>query len=49
MFQILISGNIITSRGPATAFDFGLAIVEKLLDKESALTVAKAMLYTDYK
>ncbi|XP_043473175.1 protein dj-1beta-like [Leptopilina heterotoma] len=47
--KVVTDGNIITSRGPATAFDFGLAIVEKLLDKESALTVAKAMLYTDYK
>lgn len=44
-----ISGNIITSRGPATAYAFGLAIAEKLLDKETALKVAEAMLYGGYK
>ncbi|XP_032684368.1 protein dj-1beta-like [Odontomachus brunneus] len=47
--KVVTDGNLITSRGPATAFAFGLAIVEKLLDKETASTVAKAMLYTDYK
>lgn len=43
------AGNIITSRGPATAYAFGLAIVEKLLNKEAALPVAKGMLYENYK
>lgn len=47
-FDIFI-GNLITSRGPATAFAFGLAIVEKLLNKETATTVAKGTLYDDYK
>lgn len=42
-----ISGNLITSRGPATAFAFGLAIVEKLLNKETVDKVAKGMLYTE--
>lgn len=46
IIYIHISGNLITSRGPATAFAFGLAIVEKLLDKETADEVAKGMLYT---
>lgn len=46
-FDIFI-GNLITSRGPATAFAFGLAIVEKLLNKETATTVAKGTLYDDY-
>ncbi|KAK0089660.1 hypothetical protein PV325_006083 [Microctonus aethiopoides] len=45
---VVTDGNIITSRGPATAFAFGLTIVEKLLDKTSALNVAKGMLYKDY-
>ncbi|KAG7209875.1 hypothetical protein KM043_011477 [Ampulex compressa] len=43
--KVVIDGNLITSRGPGTAFAFGLAIVEKLLNKESAATVAKGMLY----
>lgn len=29
-------GNILTSRGPGTSFEFGLAIVETLLGKEVA-------------
>ncbi|EFN77516.1 Protein DJ-1 [Harpegnathos saltator] len=46
--RVVTDGNLITSRGPATAFDFGLAIVEKLLDKETACMVAKQLLYTNY-
>ncbi|XP_076628144.1 protein dj-1beta [Colletes latitarsis] len=45
--KVVTDGNLITSRGPATAFAFGLAIVEKLLDKETANNVAKGMLYTE--
>lgn len=29
-------GNILTSRGPGTSFEFGLAIVETLMGKEVA-------------
>ncbi|XP_020297529.1 protein deglycase DJ-1-like [Pseudomyrmex gracilis] len=47
--KVVIDGNLITSKGPATAFAFGLAIVEKLIDKETATKVAKAALYEDYK
>ncbi|XP_057322392.1 protein dj-1beta-like [Microplitis mediator] len=46
---VVTDGNIITSRGPATAYAFGLAIVEKLLNKEAAVPVAKGMLYENYK
>lgn len=46
---IFQTGNIITSRGPATAYAFGLAIVEKVLNKEAAVPVAKGMLYENYK
>ncbi|XP_034940082.1 protein dj-1beta-like isoform X2 [Chelonus insularis] len=46
---VVIDGNIISSRGPATAFAFGLAIVENLLTKEIADTVSKGMLYNEYK
>ncbi|XP_076759868.1 protein dj-1beta [Xylocopa sonorina] len=45
--KVVIDGNLITSRGPATAFAFGLAIVEKLVDKETADKVAKGMLYAE--
>jgi len=47
--KVVIDGNLITSQGPATAFDFGLTIVEILVNKETASTVAKAMLYENYK
>lgn len=43
---VVTDGNLITSRGPATAFAFGLAIVEKVVDKDTAEKVAKGMLYT---
>ncbi|XP_015186243.1 PREDICTED: protein deglycase DJ-1zDJ-1-like [Polistes dominula] len=43
--RVVIDGNLITSRGPGTAFAFGLALVEKLVSKEKATTVAKGMLY----
>lgn len=42
--NIFFPGNLITSRGPGTAFDFALAIVENLLGKEKAKEVAKGML-----
>lgn len=43
--KVVIDDNLITSRGPATAFAFGLAIAEKLIDKQTADNVAQAMLY----
>ncbi|XP_003400744.3 protein dj-1beta-like [Bombus affinis] len=45
--KVVTDGNLITSRGPATAFAFGLVIAEKLIDKQTADNVAKAMLYTE--
>ncbi|XP_046980156.1 Parkinson disease protein 7 homolog [Schistocerca americana] len=42
--KVVVDGKLITSRGPGTAFDFALRIVEEMVDKEAALTVAKAML-----
>lgn len=41
---IVIDGNIITSRGPATALEFSLVIAEKLAGKETAGKVRKAVL-----
>lgn len=41
---VVIDGNIITSRGPATALLFALAIVEKLSGKETSEKIKKAVL-----
>ncbi|XP_074599494.1 protein dj-1beta-like isoform X1 [Brevipalpus obovatus] len=42
--RVVIDGNLITSRGPGTAFEFGLAMVEKYVGKEQAKTIGDAML-----
>ncbi|CAH1155524.1 unnamed protein product [Phaedon cochleariae] len=42
--KVVVDGNIITSKGPGTSFDFALTIVEKLVGKEKASEVAKGML-----
>ena len=44
--NVIVDGNIITSRGPATAMEFALAIVEKLAGKETADKVRKAALFS---
>jgi 4-methyl-5(b-hydroxyethyl)-thiazole monophosphate biosynthesis len=46
--DVVIDGNVITSRGAGTAVAFGLALVEKLFDREKALAVAKSIC-TDYR
>ena len=42
--NVVVDGNIITSRGPATALSFALAIVENLAGKEIAEKVKLATL-----
>lgn len=42
--KVVVDGKLITSRGPGTAFDFALNIVEQLQGREKAVEVAKAML-----
>ena len=44
--DVVVDGNIITSRGPATAFPFALALVEYLAGKEKRDELAKGMLWT---
>ncbi|XP_065335458.1 Parkinson disease protein 7 homolog [Cloeon dipterum] len=43
--RVVVDGNIITSRGPGTALEFSLAIVEALVGKDKAQEVANGMLF----
>ncbi|MEA3489252.1 MAG: DJ-1 family glyoxalase III [Candidatus Omnitrophota bacterium] len=43
--KVIRDGNVITSRGPATAFAFGVKIAEVLAGKAKAEMVADQMLY----
>ena len=43
--NVVQDGNVITSRGPATAFAFGLKIAENLVGKEKANMIAKQILW----
>lgn len=45
MDSVSVDGNVITSRGMGTSFDFALAIIEKLLSKEEAVAIAKKVVY----
>ncbi|KAF5291597.1 hypothetical protein FQA39_LY14319 [Lamprigera yunnana] len=42
--KVVVDDNLTTSRGPGTAFDFALSLVEQLVGKEKAAEVAKGML-----
>ena len=42
--SVVVDGNVITSRGPATALHFALRIAEKLVGKEIAKGVRKKIL-----
>lgn len=42
--RVVVDDNLITSQGPATALEFGLAILEKLMGPEKAASVAEDML-----
>ncbi len=43
--EVVEDGNLITSRGPGTAFAFGLALVRALLDDETADALAERMMF----
>ena len=42
---VVVSGNVVTSRGPGTALSFSLKLVELLVSKEKADEVGAAMLH----
>jgi len=41
---VVVDGNLITSRGPGTALEWSLAILEWLMGKEKANEISAAML-----
>lgn len=41
-------GNILTSRGPGTSFEFGLAIVETLMGKDVAEQVKAPLILWEW-
>lgn len=43
----VVAGNIITSKGVGSVIEFGLAIIENLIDKETAKKVAEKIVYID--
>ncbi len=43
--SVVISDNVITSRGPGTAMEFSLAVVQYLVDKKTSETISKALLF----
>lgn len=43
--NVVIDGNIITSKGMGTAIDFGLAIIEVILNKETAQKIQSSICY----
>ena len=43
--NVVCDGQFITSRGMGTCIDFGLVLLEKLTDKETADTIAKKIVY----
>jgi len=46
--KVVVDKNIITSRGPATAMDFALTIVEYLVGKDKAIQVSSDLLKETY-
>ncbi|XP_062182823.1 protein DJ-1 homolog B-like [Phragmites australis] len=42
--NVVVDGKVVTSRGPATAMEFALALVEQLYGKEKVEQIAKPML-----
>ena len=45
--RVVVDGNVVTSRGPGTAFEFSLCLVERLFGTERAEEVAGPMVMAD--
>ncbi|MCW8888731.1 MAG: DJ-1/PfpI family protein [Gammaproteobacteria bacterium] len=43
--SVVIDGNVITSRGPGTAMEFALTLIETLVGRDKRDEVAKGLLY----
>ncbi|CAO2186193.1 unnamed protein product [Urochloa humidicola] len=43
--RVVVDGNLITSRAPGTATEFSLAIVEKLLGRDKAISIARELIF----
>nr|XP_049707401.1 protein dj-1beta isoform X1 [Helicoverpa armigera]XP_049707402.1 protein dj-1beta isoform X2 [Helicoverpa armigera] len=46
--RVVVDCNVVTSRGPGTAYWFGLALIELLAGKEKAEQVEKGMIISGY-
>ncbi|CAK1546521.1 unnamed protein product [Leptosia nina] len=46
--RVVVDGNIVTSRGPGTAYWFGLTLIELLAGKEKSAQVEKGMIISGY-
>ena len=42
--RVVLDGNLLTSRGPGTAFEFALALVERLQGREAVHKITPPML-----
>ncbi|EFJ50470.1 DJ-1 family protein [Volvox carteri f. nagariensis] len=47
--RVVVDGNLTTSRGPGTAFEFALSLVKQLFGEEKAMQVAGPMVMYPYK
>ena len=45
--RVVLDGNLVTSRGPGTAFEFALTLVKVLYGEEMAAQVAGPMVMYD--
>jgi len=43
--KVVVDGNLVTSRGPGTSFDFGLELVKMMVGEDKMKEIAGAMLF----